>query len=734
MELNQLSIAYMVPVLITGILGILTWIQGLGRQVRLFLFLNFAVFLWAVTETLIVSSTTLAGISFWLKIQYLAIPMVPVLWLLVIMRYTGRENQVTLRNAALLSIFPLITFLLVCTNSYHHLYYSSVGIDTSGLYPLQSLARGPWFWLHIAYSYSLIVLSLGLLLYRLVYKQTIYRGQTMTLLIACLIVMASNISYIARLFPFANVDPSPFAFAIAGIIMVVSIFKYRTLDLVPIARDHVFENMSDAVVVIDRNGRLIDCNQHAVDIFHWVEPVIGTSITQLWGNQPGLLQYPISAENMSNTELLFDDNGVTRYYQVSTAHITDEQQENTAQILMLHDITQRKQAEVARLEFERKVQISNRLATVGEMAAGIAHEINNPLTPILGFSETLMHQDLPEDILEDIRIIHSCARRTADVTMRMLTFARQTRPVRTVCNINELIESTAQLRAYRLQTDGIQVITELSPALPLTLADPGQLQQMFLNLVINAEYEMKTNHEGGILRIKTEQAGNNISILFIDNGPGISKANMEKLFTPFFTTKKMGEGAGFGLSVCHGIVTDHNGSIYAVSEEGQGATFIVELPIVAGEKEEEPKRFEASADKSKGDLKARILVVDDEPVIVQILKRVLTDEGYEVDSTGKAEEALKLIRSGEYACILLDIKIPDMSGIDLYRHLAETDKSLAQRIIFVTGDIMGADTGDFFFRTGAAYVTKPFNINEIIKEVERKLTLITGNKTGNKGE
>jgi CheY-like chemotaxis protein len=254
------------------------------------------------------------------------------------------------------------------------------------------------------------------------------------------------------------------------------------------------------------------------------------------------------------------------------------------------------------------------------------------------------------------------------------------------------------------------------------MADAGQLQQVVLNLIMNAEYAMTQTHGGGNLLIKTEKKDNIIRVLVKDDGVGISKENMERLFQPFFTTKKVSEGTGLGLSVCHGIVAEHNGRIYAESKVGKGATFIVELPVVRQEKEEEAKLSEPDTGEAGEVVKARILVVDDEPAITQVLKRVLTDEGYEVEITGKAQAALGLIKGGKYALILLDIKLPDMSGIELYQHLDKTAMSLTQRIIFITGDVLGTDTMDFFSRTGASYVTKPFDMEQLKKEVKSKLT------------
>ncbi|MBM3143298.1 MAG: PAS domain S-box protein, partial [Chloroflexi bacterium] len=292
------------------------------------------------------------------------------------------------------------------------------------------------------------------------------------------------------------------------------------------------------------------------------------------------------------------------------------------------DITERKRAEEERKQLEQKAQVTSRLASVGEMAAGVAHEINNPLTGVIGYAQLLMDgKDIPSDIRRDLAAINEGAQRVASIVKRLLVFSRQVKPERRDVDINELIESTLALRAYHLRVNNIKVTIQLAPDLPETVADPGQLQQVFLNLVVNAETEMKLARGKGKLLIKTEKVDNTIRISFKDNGPGIAKKNLERIFDPFFTTREVGQGTGLGLSLCHGIVAEHNGKMYAESKLGKGATFVVELPVVT--EAEQPKPSEAVVEEPEKVAKARILVVDDEQVIRDFVKRVLAGEGYE---------------------------------------------------------------------------------------------------------
>lgn len=246
---------------------------------------------------------------------------------------------------------------------------------------------------------------------------------------------------------------------------------------------------------------------------------------------------------------------------------------------------ERKQAEERERQLQLQLNLSSRLASVGIMASGVAHEINNPLTSVIGFTQLLMQKDVPKDVREVVEIINDNAQRVAGIVKNLLAFAQQQKLERTCVNINEIIQATLTMRAYSMESSNIKVTTQLDPALPWTMADDAQLRQVFLNLILNAETEMKSAHGMGNLLIKTERIENTIQVSFADDGPGIPKENLVHLFIPFFTTRKVGKGTGLGLSICHGVISEHGGRIYVKSELSKGATFVVELPIVAEEED-----------------------------------------------------------------------------------------------------------------------------------------------------
>ena len=215
------------------------------------------------------------------------------------------------------------------------------------------------------------------------------------------------------------------------------------------------------------------------------------------------------------------------------------------------------------------------------MAAGIAHELNNPLTGIVMLSQLLMQTDFPPDVKKDLNDINSEASRATDVVRNLLAFARKQPPMKHMTQLNKTIKDVLRLRNYEETVNNINVIITLDPDLPEIMVDNIQIQQVFLNLVLNAEYSMIHAHKKGQLEVDSSVSNGNIIVSFTDDGEGIKEEDMKKMFQPFFTTKEVGVGTGLGLSLCYGIVKRHGGMIYVKSKYGSGATFVVELPIDA---------------------------------------------------------------------------------------------------------------------------------------------------------
>jgi PAS domain S-box-containing protein len=256
----------------------------------------------------------------------------------------------------------------------------------------------------------------------------------------------------------------------------------------------------------------------------------------------------------------------------STSPLFNEKGEITGSIIIARDVTLQKR-------IDEQLIVTERLASIGELSSGIAHELNNPLTSVIGFSQLLMEGDVPPEIKEELNTVYTEAQRAATIVKNLLTFARKHTPVKQMSQINRVVEDVLRLRTYEQKVNNIEIEKHLAENLPDIMMDHFQMQQCFLNIVVNAEFAMLEAHNEGKLIITTEQDGDIVRTSFTDNGPGISRENLKRIFDPFFTTKEVGKGTGLGLSICHGIVQEHGGKIYARSEKGQGATMIVELPL-----------------------------------------------------------------------------------------------------------------------------------------------------------
>jgi PAS domain S-box-containing protein len=228
---------------------------------------------------------------------------------------------------------------------------------------------------------------------------------------------------------------------------------------------------------------------------------------------------------------------------------------------------------------EEQLMVTDRLASIGELASGIAHEINNPLTGIIGLSEMVLDTGVPDDIKEDLQTVHSEAQRTAKIVQNLLVFARKHPLEKQLTNVNDIIAKVLELRAYEQKVNNIEVVTHLAKDLPEINGNYFQLQQVFINIIINAEFFMSEAHGRGTLTIRTRRIGDVVRVSFTNDGKGIDKKVLPHIFDPFFTTKDVGKGTGLGLSICHGIVVEHGGKIYAKSEDGKETTFTIELPV-----------------------------------------------------------------------------------------------------------------------------------------------------------
>ena len=398
--------------------------------------------------------------------------------------------------------------------------------------------------------------------------------------------------------------------------------------------------------------------------------------------------------------------------------------------------------------FQSKLLRTEKLAALGQLVTGIAHELSSPLTSILGYSQVLLQKEAggPSEEISQVRHIFEEAERATAILRQLLSNAHERKPELGAVPINQLVLQGLELQRLSLAQEHIRVETDLDPSGPLVYGDQGQLQQVFLNLMGNARQALDQSGKHGHIRIRTKQIGDQRVLLEIaDDGPGIPQEIMARIFDPFFTTKPAGIGTGLGLAIVSGIVREHGGHVNVASPPGGGAIFSVALMAAgpssagnsayhAGERSllgyvgGAPARFPAAdlsvrrhqpsaVQELSGKRGHRILVVEDEPTVARLIADVLEDEGFRVDVLLDGQEALKQAARETYDLVICDMKMPGLDGQHFYKALVQSGNALSKRFLFVTGDIVAQQTQQFLEAHRLPHVAKPFRMEELKDQV-----------------
>lgn len=382
---------------------------------------------------------------------------------------------------------------------------------------------------------------------------------------------------------------------------------------------------------------------------------------------------------------------------------------------------------------EGYIHRAERLATVGTLLSGVAHELNNPLNAIRNFAQLMLLDPRGEDDQEALEIIQNEADRAAKIVADLRMIARQTRDTgddRELVDLNELVGHVLKLRRYTLETHNIQVVERLAGNLPGVIANRGEIEQALVNLLLNAEEALTSQGGDRSIKITTRPAPNGVHLQIGDTGPGIPSEHLERVFEPFWTTKAPGEGTGLGLSLVHRIATDHGGEVRVRNEPESGAVFTLVLPR-ASESEGVPE----TADVAPSDTprRLRVLLVDDEAAIRTSIARYLRRRGHETDEAGDGAAALEmLLQASEYDVILTDLRMPGLGGEQLLERLRAAGGDLHRRVIVITGDAAHADAARIVEATGAPTLIKPASLHQVARAIEDHAELIRSLENGDR--
>jgi PAS domain S-box-containing protein len=503
----------------------------------------------------------------------------------------------------------------------------------------------------------------------------------------------------------------------------------------------IINSALDCVIVIDEESRVIGFNPMAEMTFGYsAAEAMGRRIGELIvpphlraQHEAGLKRYMATGQasvlgRRVEVEAMRKDGGIIPVELAITEVKTESARLFTA---YLRDLTQ---ARKAATEIERQREAlhqSEKLAALGSMLAGVAHELNNPLSIVIGHAlmlgeETSEHATEADfaKIAERAGKIQAAAERCGRIVRTFLSMARQSKAQRQQVTLSALVEGAVELLAYGLRTGGIETTLEMPGDLPPLVADGDQLHQVLVNLIINAQQALHDTPmpRRVVIAARFDQPAGEIVVTVSDNGPGISDAIRTRIFDPFFTTKPTGIGTGVGLAVSRGIVESHGGKLNLRSGRERGATLEIRLPL--GEGATQPAGNKAQAEQPAPTQHRRALVVDDEPGIASIVSEILLRDGFTCDIAGNGREARALIEgrgadAPRYDAVLCDLRMAEEDGPTFFRWLRQARPELVERIAFVTGDTLGPAAGRFIAECGRPVVEKPFVPSEIRKLVVR---------------
>ena len=485
----------------------------------------------------------------------------------------------------------------------------------------------------------------------------------------------------------------------------------------------LFANAYDLIFTLDRRFNIQSVNKvgpaltgYTLDELHG-RPLASICTAPSWEEAEQQFTNLMAGRAIQPFELLLTPKDGERIILEVSARLLREGQRIGGIHCIARNLTERRRLEEQLLQAEK-------LSAIGQLVAGVAHELNNPLTSISGYTQLLLREKgLNETAREDLTHIHTQAERAARIVQNLLVFAREHKPERRQIDLNDVLRDTLALRAYQLRVDNIHITLEFTSNLPHTIADPFQLQQVVLNLINNAHQAMV--ERGGVNRLTLRTALSNretsdggsgapaVQFSVGDTGIGIPANSLTRIFDPFYTTKPVGQGTGLGLAICFGIIQEHGGRIWAESDLGKGTTVFVELPIRTLATEAGQDEILSDDAGEKALVSARMLVVDDEEPVSSLLARLLRDLGHTAVVVNSGAEALATLERETFDLVLTDVKMPGMTGFELYQAINYRDPELATRIIFVTGDTLSAATQARIAQSGNPFIAKPFKIEQL---------------------
>jgi PAS domain S-box-containing protein len=461
----------------------------------------------------------------------------------------------------------------------------------------------------------------------------------------------------------------------------------------------VVDAISPAICIVDRGGRIRRANRAFANL---VNAPPASLIGRPW-------QAFAPPEWAADLQRALQQQGVGREVELRTGERTYavtvvpiNSNDRSAVVLLFDDQTERRRLQ------DQLIQ-SEKMSAIGQLIAGVAHDLNNPLASVVGFADYLTEvPHVPPALREPLTVIQEEAERASNIVKNLLSFARKQEHQRRPTALSPLLDATFLLLRNQLMAQRVEARIDVEPDLPMPDIEPNQIQQVFVNLINNAAQAIASSGRPGTIIVRARRWLDGVAIDFIDDGPGMSETLAAQAFEPFFTTKAEGQGTGLGLSISQGIVREHGGRIMLATEEGRGSTFTVQLPLAT-----RPTAPAPDAGSRAPTRRLKVLVVDDEPHILHYMRATLEAWGHIPVVAGDGTEALDLASKEAFDLIISDLRMPRLGGREFYEELARRNPLMATRLVFSTGDTVRGDTLAFLETLNRPYLHKPFSLAEL---------------------
>jgi two-component system NtrC family sensor kinase len=461
----------------------------------------------------------------------------------------------------------------------------------------------------------------------------------------------------------------------------------------------VVDAISPALCIVDRGGRIRRANRAFADL---VNAPPASLIGRPW-------QAFAPPEWATELQRALDQQGAGREVELRTGEQTYavtavpiSSTDRSTVVLLFDDQTERRRLQ------DQLIQ-SEKMSAIGQLIAGIAHDLNNPLASVVGFADYLTEvPNVPPSLREPLTVIQEEAERASNIVKNLLSFARKQEHQRRPTALKPLLDATFLLLRNNLMAYRVEASLEIEPDLPMPDIDPNQIQQVFVNLINNAAQAIASTGRPGTVVVRARRWLDGVAVDVADDGPGMSEALAAQVFEPFFTTKPEGEGTGLGLSISQGIVREHGGRIMLSTEEDKGSVFTVQLPLATL-----PTAPVPDEDQRAPTRRLRVLVVDDEPHILHYMRATLEAWGHIPVVASDGAEALAVSEGDNFDLVISDLRMPRLSGREFYEELVRRRPELAARLVFSSGDTVRGDTLAFLESLDRPYLHKPFSLAEL---------------------